>query len=703
MSAEEPNEPMPNLIGDTNVGGEMQPIEGNYEFEGNTYQNERFVSPYREFTEYFVQFRADEVVSLFDTLSIDVDIDEHDFFRSILPELKEDFRTEMSYGLIVACLLLNNTHVTGGMIASATKRYRNKITINLKFPVTTIMSELSASDFEGEIVTFEAKVNSWAKIRSITKQAEYKCPECDHIVGNEFKKKFNKLCGKCKVPYVFYRSVEATDTRRVVFREIMSDFSTGRLPFSITGDIYGKTVWELSLSDRVIVTGVFRSIPLKNEDGKITQEFIPTIQVISAQAQRKFVNEMPDDVLIQKFKDLEQSGKLITSLTEGFAYNVYGKNMEKKAILCSLIGSTWVGKGTQSGIPPMIHILFVGDPDTYKSTIMKYIVNVFDNCVLADANTVSNAGVTAIAVKMEDGRMSIMAGLLPTHNGGVIFLDEFGDLKDDIYPDLKIPMINGTVSKHVAGEDFQGLAETGLLASMNPTETVYNESKTIYDNLSKLDKAMITRFDLIFKFSKTSPDYDSVEIRKRFAQCDLYGKPTDLLTDREIKLFINYVRENFNPILTQEAIEHADRFFSELEKKSGGKLGLETRTENAVKKLAIALARWHMCHKVTTIHIDEALEMFKMAQFTIGFDVDKGEILNEQTLHKSKDVKREAVRTTYEIMKDNGGWVIQDDMVKRILDTNIFFKKADILQELSMLTMEGKITVQGECIKIEWR
>ena len=86
-----------------------------------------------------------------------------------------------------------------------------------------------------------------------------------------------------------------------------------------------------------------------------------------------------------------------------------------------LIGSKWIGQ-VGKGNPPMIHILFVGDPDTYKSTIMKYISNVCDHCVLAGSTTVSSAGIKAIAVKMDDVTLSLREGLLPEYNGGNVFL-----------------------------------------------------------------------------------------------------------------------------------------------------------------------------------------------------------------------------------------------------------------------------------------
>jgi DNA replicative helicase MCM subunit Mcm2 (Cdc46/Mcm family) len=385
---------------------------------------------------------------------------------------------------------------------------------------------------------------------------------------------------------------------------------------------------------------------------------------------------------------------------KGFAYNIYEKTMEKKAVICSLIGSKWIGQ-IGKGNPPMIHILFVGDPDTYKSTIMKYISNVCDHCVLADSTTVSNAGIKAIAVKMDDGRWSIRAGLLPEYNGGNVFLDEFGDLKADIYADLKAPMIDGTVSKHVAGEEFQGKAETGILASMNPTEGVYDTSKTIYENIIKLEKPLITRFDGIFVFTKSSPDYNSMEIRNHFKETDLHGKSKDLLTDEELKLFLNYVK-NIDPEITQEAIETSNDFFAELEKKGGEKGGTETRAENAVIKFAVALARWHLCDKVTGDHVIEALELYSHSMKTMDLDFKAGELLNLSRLVKTPDAKQQLIRKCYDRLKDGDGYVFQELLEEEVLKVKVFESQSQLQSKLAQMREEGKISKKNGMIKITW-
>ncbi len=653
-------------------------------------------TPMKELIEYFIQFRDEDLESI---QSFDIDINEHSIIKTILNETKEGFRDIVRDAISNAHILLKHDRTNFG---TAVKEdiLRNKIKINIEIPTNIRINDLTASDCEGKIVTFDAQISNWSKVRTITYRAFYKCPECEKIISREYSPKIKYRCDNDRINMEYYRAEESEDTRRITLREVTDDFSK-KLPFTIPADVYGKTVWEAELGDKVTVTGVFRSVPLSKEYGKISQEFIPTIQIISVQNKNNDASGLPNMELIKKFKDLEDEDKLIKAVIDGFAYNIYKKTMEKKSIICALIGSKWIGQ-VGKGNPPMIHILFVGDPDTYKSTIMKYIINVSDNCVLADSTTVSNAGIKAIAIKMDDGRWSIMPGLLPLYNRGLVFLDEFADLKEDIYADLKAPMIDGRVSKHVAGEDFNGKAETGILASMNPVEGVYDDSKTIYDNLAKIDKPLITRFDAIFKFSKKADDYNSKEIRAHFKKCDLYGKPKHLLTDEEIKLFISYVK-TLDPKLTEEALDYSSNFFTNVELKGGEKRGTETRTENAVIKFAVAIARWHMSTEVKATHVKEALDMYEASLATFNLNLKEGEGITTESLKSTTDGRRTAVQKAYDALKDENGYVFPDELIEKAFSYGCFRSENGVQALLHTLSLEGKTNEKDKMLHINWK
>ena len=657
-------------------------------------------TPTKELIEYFIQFRDEDLGNLDTKLLFDIDINEHELLPAILMETKDEFRNIIRDAVIMSYIMLVYDRSNLSSINIKLKTLRNKIKINIYMPTNININELSASDFEGELVTFDAQISNWSKFRTITSFAQYKCPECERTVIREYNPKIKHMCEMdTKIPMEYFRAEKSEDARRITLRQLTDDFSK-KMPFSISADVYGKTVWEIELGDKVTVTGVFRSVPLSKEHGKISQEFIPTIQVVSIQNKSEDITTMPDMELMKKFKDLEDKGELVKAVIDGFSYNIYKKRMEKKAILCALIGSKWIGQ-VGKGNPPMIHILFVGDPQTYKSTMMKHITDASDDCVLADATTVSNAGIKAIAVKMDDGRWSIMPGLLPLYNHGLVFLDEFADLKEDIYADLKAPMIDGRVSKHVAGEDFNGIAETGILASMNPIDGVYDDSKTIYDNLEKLGKPLITRFDIIFKFSiKFNKMYED-QIADHFDRYDAEGKPKGILTDEEIKLFINYVK-TIDPKITKEALQRNTDFFRNINKKSKD-AHVETRTKNAIMKFSVAIAKWHMCTEVTVKHVNEAIELYKASLETFGMHFEDGEFIDEVSLKKTVDGKRQAIQKSYDALKDKNGYVFPDDLIEKALSYGCFHGEGEIKTILESLRVQAKLIEKNKMYHINWK
>ena len=657
-------------------------------------------TPTKELIEYLIQFRNEDLANLNTELLIDIDINEHELLSKIFMETKDDFRNIIRDAVTISHIMLicDRSNLSG--IANKLKILRNKIKINLHVPINININELSAADFEGELVTFDAQISNWSKFRTITFFAQYKCPECEKVITREYNPKIKYMCDThTKIAMEYFRAEKSEDARRITLRQITDDFSK-KMPFSISADVYGKTVWEIELGDKVTVTGVFRSVPLSKEHGKISQEFIPTIQIISIQNKSEDITTMPSMELMKKFKDLEDKNELVKAVIDGFSYNIYKKRMEKKAIICALIGSKWIGQ-VGKGNPPMIHILFVGDPDTYKSTIMKHITDVSDGCVLADATTVSNAGIKAIAVKMDDGRWSIMPGLLPLYNHGLVFLDEFGDMKQEIYADLKAPMIDGRVSKHVAGEDFNGIAETGILASMNPIDGVYDNSKTIFDNLEKLGKPLITRFDVIFKFPIEYNKIHEDQIAEHFDRYDVDGKPKGILTDKEIKLFINYVK-TIDPKITKEALRRNTEFFRGINKKSKD-AHVETRTKNAIMKLSVALARWHMCTEVKVKHVDESLELYKASLDTFGMHFEDGEFIDEVSLKKTVDGKRQAIQKSYDALKDKDGYVFPDELVEKAVSYGCFRGEGEVKTILESLRLQGKLSEKNKMYHINWK
>ena len=568
------------------------------------------------------------------------------------------------------------------------RKLRNQIDIEIVFPINTTLAELTAIEHEGQIVTFEAVVSDWGAKDSIIYNAIYKCGNCGATISQKYHgtKTISNKCQRCDENFEYFVPSNSEDMRRIRLREIVTEYTRNKQPAKIVADAYGRTAHNLELSNKVVVTGIFTSIPLGKEHGRMNQRFMPTIQIISMQKKSEVI-EMPDMDLIKKIKDLESEGKLIDAVIDAFAFNIFGKRMEKKATICTILGSEWIGGNN----PPQIYLLFVGDPDTFKSTIMKYVPKVLDNSIVADATAVSGNGIKAVAVKMDDGTWSIRAGLLPSYHGGVVCFDEFGDLKEDIYAELKNVMVDGRVRKHVAGEDFDAVAETGIVATMNPIYDVWDDSKELLDNLEVLGKALITRFDAIFRFPISFCNEHEDEIDSLLTISDIHGKPKALLTDHELKLFFNYIREKIHPKITMEALEQRNQFFKSIRTKNKDNSNFETRTKNSVMKFATALAKWHLSDKVLPVHVDEALSLYKASLETLNRKLEDGEYLNETNLKHTVDGRTKAIEESIENLIDENGFAFKDEVKALAMSKGVFDSQKQYDSIYAQLLVTGKI------------
>ncbi len=659
--------------------------------------------PEKEIGEYLIQFRNDDVLKIEETKSIIIDIKENSILEKILFETKEKFRTSLRDGVISAfayCMYEEDDLIN---ISKVMKRMRNKIDIELIVEPDTNIRELVSENMEGEIITFDCEVANFAGKMSIGDRMTYICPECENTIEREYKEKSKYKCSECMVLMEEHHLEKGEGTRRATLKEIIFDYDKKVSPFEITADFFGWESQKLELSKNVTITGVFRSLPLRLEKGKVGREFIPTVQVISFREKDDGMGDMPSPDLLEKFKKLEEEGKLVDMVIDSYAYNVYARRMEKKAVICSMLGSVNVGS-VGNGIPPMIHILFVGDPETFKSTVMKYSLKVFGKIIRADSSQITNNGLKAIGVQMPDGKWAIRAGLLAKCNDGVLYLEEFGELNNAMYDELKFPMTEGYITKYVGGQEFNGKAMTGVWATMNPLNGVWKYESSVHDNLiPPLNIPIITRFDYIAVFSKESPDFDKNEISKYHKQADTAGKPDGLLSDEELRLFINHAR-TFKPVLTEDVIDYIDKYFNEIDKKREEKKMTTTdiRTKNGIKKFTIALSKWHGKDRTSIKIADEALAMFEHSMATLGMDVTKGEVLAEGSIKKTVDGKRNALKLAYDSIKDDNGYCFEDKLIEMALTYNVFYNRDEVKIMLNKMMMEGMISTKNHMYYITW-
>ncbi len=178
-------------------------------------------------------------------------------------------------------------------------------------------------------------------------------------------------------------------------------------------------------------------------------------------------------------------------------------------------------------------------------------------------------------------------------------------------------------------------ARTSILASANPLESRYNPNLSVVENI-KLPPTLLSRFDLIYLILD-SPNADQDRklaqhlVGLYFDKPDVVEPPmdTDLLRD-----YIDYARENVNPMLSDEATQQLLESYLELRNPPGGNVGnngLRTisatpRQLESLVRTSEALAKMRYSSVVTRADAQEAVRLLKVATQAAATDPRTGRI-----------------------------------------------------------------------------
>jgi replicative DNA helicase Mcm len=181
---------------------------------------------------------------------------------------------------------------------------------------------------------------------------------------------------------------------------------------------------------KIIVAGILK-LEAPKFRGTVYQKFIDANNVEFAEHEFEDIEISEADE--KKIKKLAKDPKVLEKIIASIAPSIYGHNEAKEAIALQLCGGTPNKKlpdGTR--IRDNIHILLIGDPGTAKSQILKYVDRLAPKSMYVSGKSATGGGLTAIAEKDEfgEGGWVLKAGALVLASGGIVCLDEFGQMDE---------------------------------------------------------------------------------------------------------------------------------------------------------------------------------------------------------------------------------------------------------------------------------
>lgn len=443
----------------------------------------------------------------------------------------------------------------------------------------------------GHLVTFSGIVTFISQVVPECEIATFTCEICGssqyvivpHDQYNIPQRCDSEICQQVKTyeaPVLNTKRSAINSLYIVIIQELPAEIPDGEVPRTMTVHIR-KGMVALRPGEKIKLWGTLMPIPVMDAIYRINSVFyaegwtflnaVETDKLPSVNHDRaiNLANTMVEGSQIlpslrNELSLLRKRAIPLHALITSFAPRIHGREDEKLACLCSLVGGNEV-TAPDMKIRGNINTLFVGDPGCAKSALLKFTCTIAERGIYVAGRGASGAGLTTAAIRIPGTTdYSLEGGALVIADQGICALDELDKLEEADRTAIYEVMEQGTISIAKAGITATLNARATVVAAANPKFSIWDPSISVASNIN-IPEALISRFDILFVIRDRIHEEEDINLSLHVANLhknayDIYSaevpgaQSKQMLNEKELQAYIA-VAKKLQPTVSQQLLD----------------------------------------------------------------------------------------------------------------------------------------------------
>ena len=315
-------------------------------------------------------------------------------------------------------------------------RVKRELTVRLRGLTDLVPLRRVDTSYIDRMIAVSGMVVRTSELRPLMTEGAWVCPS-GHLTYQEqddlpLKRPPKcELCGEARNFELDRRHSRFIDFQIVRVQELPEELPPGQLPQFFDVNVDGDVVNMARPGDRVVLTGVVRAVPDYSQGMVKTRLFRSQIDCNHVEVKGK----EPDQVSVTKedealIKKIGSTPDAYERLVGSVAPVILGHQAEKEAILLLLAGGSAMQLPDGTKLRGDLNVLFVGDPGTGKSEMLKFAAQVAPRGLYASGRGATAAGLTAAVIR-EKNVFMLEAGVVVLGDLGIAAVDEFEKMKPE--------------------------------------------------------------------------------------------------------------------------------------------------------------------------------------------------------------------------------------------------------------------------------